>query len=327
MLNLFFKDELSRTIKLQEYINKATEDLAYKKGIDPEKLKVQSVDIVTDPTDPIKNKWRIHIIWGYNRAWHASSTSTWNTEHGTIKIHDAQAKDRPTPLGWVYVDPLKFSIPQYNFRMGMEKDTKNGSFGFEIGTDHMKWVFDNTKDYKITGDYSQPLHKYDEGGGLIGVNFDRIKEENDATPFAFEYSDGHNYVHLSAFYNITAFKTKDKKIQGSIGVESGLGAYVPKPHAKMLNHAGWHEGENGKFQLAGHGFHAGAKARLTFFDKVFIESSVRGIGIKSKATIYSPQPMTIEQDLMKSVQVYAGVGFVIKNFNKKTKKRFKSSTL
>ncbi len=300
---------------LKDYIEKATEELAYNRGVDVEQLRVQSVDIIEDPTDPIKNKWRIHIIWGYNRAWHANSTAVWKTSGGTFTIHDAQAKDRPTPLSWLYIDPTKFSIPQYNFRAGMEKDTKIGSMGFEIGTDHMKWVFDNSKNYKISGDYTRPL-ELNPNSGLTQVDFDRIKETGDASPLNFEYSDGHNYVHLSAFYNVTAFKTNDKKFQAMIGAETGLGAYVPKPHVRILNNHNWYEGENGKFQLAGYGFHIGAKARFTFFEKFFIESSLRGIGIKSKATIYSPQPIVIEQELMKSVQIYAGVGFIVKNFNK-----------
>jgi len=305
----FEKDELIKITKV------ATQRLAELKNFSPNEIQVKSLTMKQDLKN--KNKWLIYFTWGYNRSWHSPSDATFSSDKGTFTIHQAQAKDRPSPFDFdTYFNPAKITIPQYNLRIGIQKDHAHGDWGFEVGTDHMKWVFQNDLKYDITGDFEGPIYIQDSGQ-THEVDFERIKEDGNASSFKFEYSDGHNYVHLSSFYNLNIYQTPKKKFKAQLGVEGGVGAYVPKPHLHIRQESGWHEGENGRFQLAGYGFHVGTKARLTFFNKFFIESSLRAIGIKSKSQLYSPQELTIEQSLMKSRQFYTGVGIIIKNFNKK----------
>lgn len=48
-----------------------------------------------------------------------------------------KATDRQTPFGMIYFDPVLFTIPQYNARLGyFFKD----NWSISIGMDHMKYV-------------------------------------------------------------------------------------------------------------------------------------------------------------------------------------------
>jgi len=265
------------------------------------------------------SKFDIYILWGYNRSFHAPSTTQIETKNGTIQIVDAKAYDRPTELGLNYINPTKFTTPQYNFKIGFSKQTKSGERGVELGIDHMKWVFDEKRAYDINGDYREDLHAITENG-YEQLSFQELIEAENATPFQFEYSDGHNYVYVSQFFLFDILQLLQEKIKFSIGVEGGAGLYIPKPHLKKLlktENSFDYEGKNGHFQLSGHGFHAGLKTKIMFFNRLFIESSMRGININNHSNITSPEEITINQKSMKSVEFYTGIGLILKR--KKTK--------
>ncbi len=292
-------------------VHKMQRDFAVKNNLREDFLRVKSVNLV--PTTD-KKQWRIFVIWGYNRSWHAPSDATFSNLNGKFTIHKAKAKDRPTPFSWDgYFGIKNITIPQYNLRIGAEKKiSSKGTIGVEIGTDHMKWVFERFNNYEITGDYDSEIYKYQDGK-VLSVDFQEIKNSGDASFVAFEYTDGHNYVHLNTFYNFEVLNLFKNRLVMSVGVEGGVGAYVPKPHMRLLNpQTGQMEGLNGRFQLAGYGGHIGARTRLTFFDRVFIESSLRSIAIKNKSKIYSPEEFTIEHNHMGSTQFYAGLGVMVR---------------
>ncbi len=256
---------------------------------------------------------RWYLSWGYNRAWHQPSSMTWTTAHGQFTIEDAQAVDRPSPFDpAIYFSPGKISIPQYNVRLGWEKKTRHGYWGLELGQDHMKWVFQNTETYTITGDYNGELYALDGHNKTYATDFAKVKAQGDATPFRMEYSDGHNYPHLAAFYLYELYASPSRKLALLAGPDAGLGIYFPRPHATMLDSTGYYRGENGRFQLSGFGMHASLRARISLYDRVFIESCLRGVAIRNKSKLYSPMHFSVRnKGLMLSTQFLANVSVVL----------------
>ncbi len=259
---------------------------------------------------------RIYYSWGYNRAWHSPSTMTWMTESGDITIEKAEAVDRPSAFELsVYFNPGKISIPQYNARLGWEKKIDKGYWGIELGTDHMKWVFENEKKYNITGDYSGELYGLNAEGHSEKVDFDQVKATGDATPFRIEYTDGHNYAHASAFYLYRLYQSPSQKLEFLAGGDAGLGVYFPRPHAHLLDSTAYYRGDNGRFQVSGFGFHAGLRARISLYDRIFIESALREIAIKNKSKFYSPMEFTVKnKGLMLSTEFYANLSVILWKF-------------
>lgn len=265
-----------------------------------------------------EKKFYITIQWGYNRAKFAPANTIIENPHGVVKIWGAQGRDRPTEFTFEKYFGKNFTIPQYYYRLGINFKTKNGVWGIEAGMDHMKWVFDYNRNYKITGHYDRPLWAYTENG-LRQLDFEEIAESGNATPFSFEYTDGHNYVNAAVFYQWNIINKKNFQLQA--GPDVGFGLYVPKPHARILDSDGWHKGENGRFQISGFGGHVGGKSRFMFFNRVFIEGQFRVVGIRSKVNIYNAGgedfekgEFTITQPLNLGFEYYAGFGVVVAKF-------------
>jgi hypothetical protein len=141
-----------------------------------------------------QNGGMIYVMWGYNRGYHSAADTTFHTPNGTFTIHDAVGYDRPTKFGIAYLDPTQMSKPQYNIRIGYQFNEK---WAVEIGQDHMKWVFDPSRQYKITGDYDKPLWGH--------VPFEQVKESGNAGFVLFEHTDGYNYVHAGPVFTKNLF--------------------------------------------------------------------------------------------------------------------------
>jgi len=229
-------------------------------------------------------KGKIYFSWGYNRAWHTNSDATFSTSEGTFTIHDAHGDDRPTKFDpKIYFNPTKMSIPQYNLKLGYEFNDK---WGIEIGTDHMKWVFDNQRKYEITGDFDGQVvidnpnsqHGWD---AVHAVDFDEVKESGDVTWLGFEHTDGYNYAHVTGVYNQKLYQTKKKVFSLDARFGAGIGVMVPKTKVMMHRDEAWNwQGVDNKFHVAGGGAHADVRLKMTFFDRVFIQGVARGNAVK-----------------------------------------------
>lgn len=267
---------------------------------------------------------QIYFAWGYNRGWHTDSDVKFTTPDGTFTVHDTKSKDRPSPFSVEdYFKPSNLSIPQYNMELGLMFNEK---WGIEIKQDHMKMVFDNTRPYEITGDYSHkvvidnpnPTNEWDQ---QIPVDFSVVKANKDATWLRWEHTDGYNYVSVGAVYNQNLYKTKNEKfkIDGRFG--AGAGLMIPKTDVSIHQDKQWNYiGKNNEFHVAGGGVHGEAKLRLTFWNTVFLQAATRGTYIKVKDALVDGTSSRMEHiQMIGSVQVMGQIGYV-HTFKQKKKK-------
>jgi hypothetical protein len=267
---------------------------------------------------------QIYFAWGWNRDYHSNTDVKFTTPDGTFTIHDTHSTDRPSPFDpKIYFSPSTLSIPQYNMELGVMFNEK---WGMELKQDHMKLVFDNSRPYEITGDYSHQVvitneHPTSEWDQQIPVDFSVAKANKDATWLEFEHSDGYNYVSLGAVYNQNLYQTKKEnfKIDGRFG--AGAGLMVPKTKVMFHQDRQWNwEGLDNKFHIAGGGVHAEAKLRFTFWNSIFLQAATRGTYIKVKDALVDGSESRMEHvQPIASIQFMGQIGYVY-TFKPKKKK-------
>lgn len=271
---------------------------------------------------------RFYFMWGYNRSWHSLSDATFKTSEGTFTIHDAKGYDRPSPLKSfkdfiVYVNPSQLSIPQYNMKIGYMFNEK---WGIEVAQDHMKWVFDNTLNYRMTGEFSPDLFvknedRQNEWDVHKPITFDEAKATGNASWLNFEHTDGYNYVNVGAVYNQNLYKTKNNKFAVDLRGSAGAGVLIPKTQVYMHRDQQWnHVGMNNKFHVAGYGAHADVRLKLTFWDRVFVEAATKGSIVKIENALVDGTSNRLEQTPISSVQLIGSIGYQQPLYKKKKKK-------
>ena len=209
---------------------------------------------------PQGRKGDFYFYWGYNRGWFSNSDITLHGSNYDFELKNVVAKDRQSPLrADVYLNPVKFTIPQYNFRVGY---FINNKYNISIGADHMKYVMVQNQTVNISGAIAQTETIYDKT-----YNDEEIVLAKDF--LIFEHTDGLNYlnVELRRFDNL--FDFKKVKINFTEGI--GIGALYPRTNATLLNNE-----RNDQFHVAGFGISAVAGINLELFDRYFIQSEYKG---------------------------------------------------
>ncbi|MDH3785624.1 MAG: hypothetical protein OEV00_09905, partial [Acidobacteriota bacterium] len=211
------------------------------------------------------NKGRKYIFWGFNRGYNSDADLTVRSPDGTFTIHDARGEDRPSQDVSSYFS----TTAQYNVRFGWFVSDR---WAIEVGTDHMKWVFDNSRSYDITGSYGRQV--WIDG---TQVDFATAQAMQDARFLEVEHSDGYNYVHSSAqyFYPIVVKDDKRWSLVGSLG--GGAGLLYPKTRVQI-----WDQATNeprdvdNRFKVSGYGIDVEAKLRF-IYRSFFIEAASRHV--------------------------------------------------
>jgi len=205
-----------------------------------------------------------YISWGYNRSnYTKSDVRVWG-DGFDFTIHDAVGKDDPSKFSSdVYLNPLKFTIPQFDFRLGV---LVNDAFYLSFGWDHMKYVFQN-RPYAVSGSIDKSKSAR-FGGTYDGAVVD--------VPNAFYYhenTDGLNYIHLSVDKPMDVFQTKNNLVNFKLNFEVGTGPVCPWTDADMF---GTHY-RTPSIHFAGWGLNLGVKPRLFFFNEhLYAQFTLRG---------------------------------------------------
>ena len=213
--------------------------------------------------DPLSYKGRFWLIWGYNRSHYTESDIHLTGPGYDFTLHDVPAIDDPEEFAFdVYVNPLKLTVPQFNFRMGYQFHER---WALSLGWDHMKYVLDNGQMASISGTISEEV-----SGTYAGTyNNDPIKL--DTWLLMYEHTDGLNYLR----FNLDRFDPLWRHSSGKYGlyVQSGVGAgaMLPWTDTRLFNvrHRQW-------LHLAGWGVSANAGLRGVFFKRFFAQATVMG---------------------------------------------------
>ncbi|MEQ9187440.1 MAG: hypothetical protein RLP15_06865 [Cryomorphaceae bacterium] len=204
-------------------------------------------------------KWSFYGYWGYNRGWFSTSTIHFVGANYDFTLQDVVAKDRQTPFAVdVYLNPTKFTILQYNYRLGFFVDQH---WDVSLGVDHMKYVMYQGQSASIRGEI------IDSGTRFDGT-YDDETIELVSDFLMFEHTDGLNYV------NAELRRFDEWKDFGNISINltegAGFGVMIPRTNTTLLRKERYDE-----FHLAGFGCGAMVGINLTFWNRFFLQSELK----------------------------------------------------
>lgn len=205
-------------------------------------------------------KNRFYAAWGYNRSTFSRSDIHFTGNGYDFTIKDLKATDRPGNFDpAVYFSISKFSIPQFNFRVGyFLKD----NLSLSIGYDHMKYVVDNSQYAKIYGTID-PSASTKFAGNYNGeehlIHQDFVK---------FEHTDGLNYASIELEYYYNFWETNSNKFSLDFMLGAGAGLLIPKTNALFFNKQG-----TDAFHIAGGGLSTNIGMRFYFFKHFYLQTT------------------------------------------------------
>jgi hypothetical protein len=205
-------------------------------------------------------KGTFYFYWGWNRGAYSKSDIQFTGASYDFTLSDVKASDRQSAFDpKVYFGLTKFTIPQYNFRMGYYI---NEHYQVSLGADHMKYVMVtnqlSTIDGSIANSGTSYDGTYDQQSFVIKPNF-----------LLFEHTDGLNYLN-SEFRRSDVLINK-KYFQVSVNEGLGIGLLVPRTNTTLLNNPRYDE-----FHVSGVGFGGVAALHLTFFKYLIVQSELKG---------------------------------------------------
>jgi hypothetical protein len=215
------------------------------------------------------NKGKFFISWGGNRESYSKSDIHFEGDNYNFTIKDATANDKPKGWHIDYINPLRMTIPQTNFKLGYFISDK---YSISIGVDHMKYVMERDKTRTLSGYIDLPSSE--EGSQFNGIynNEDTFLSEDF---LSFEHTDGLNYIHteIARHHDISPlFKlVNTDKFQISVSEGIGVGVLFPKTNSTLLL-----KERNDEFHIAGYGVSARAGINFTFFKHFFIQLDLKG---------------------------------------------------
>jgi hypothetical protein len=210
------------------------------------------------------NKGKFFITWGGNRETYSKSDVTFRGKDYNFTLENIQAHDKPKGWHIDYINPVKMTIPQTNFRLGY---FVNDHYSITIGVDHMKYVMFQDRAVNITGNYP------DAGtyGEILPDNQVLLTEDF----LTYEHTDGLNYINteFSRHDDISSvFKIENTdKIQVNLTEGFGVGFLYPKTNTKLLG-----KERHDDFHISGYGTSLKAGLNITFFKHFYIQGELKG---------------------------------------------------
>ena len=210
------------------------------------------------------NKGKFFISWGGNRGSYTKSNVNFKGENYNFTIDNVVAHDKPKGWHVDYLNPVKMTIPQTNFRMGY---FINDHYSIAIGVDHMKYVMTQNQTASITGTIAANTAfdgEYNNTPVVLTADF-----------LMYEHTDGLNYVNteFSRHDDISSlFKIRNTdKIQINVTEGLGVGLLYPKTNATLLGKERYDD-----FHVSGYGTSLKAGLNITFFKHFYLQGELKG---------------------------------------------------
>jgi len=251
-------------------------------------------------SNPYSSKERIFIYWGYNRGQFSKTDIHFKGQEYNFTLKSVIAKDRPTPLSTLYINPTQITIPQYNFRIGYFINPK---YSISFGFDHMKYVMEQDQTVTINGKIGASDSEYDRT-----YNNEPIKLSGNF--LRFEHTNGLNYLNLELRRMDNILSRENLKIRHiDLNIFTGVGAGIlyPKTDVSLLSFE-----ENDQWHLAGYGLDVVGGLNLTFFKHFFIQAEVKGGYINMPDILTTNFPNDRASQHFFFLQENLNIGFVVK---------------
>lgn len=214
-----------------------------------------------------KGKW--FVFWGGNRDSYAKTDIHFTGNGYDFTVQDAVAHDKPQGWHIDYINPLKMTIPQTNFRLGYFISDK---YNISIGVDHMKYVVTQYQTFNVDGTINLPVSEV--GSQFNGVYNNKPTIMSDDF-LKLEHTDGLNYVHaeVSRFDDVSnIFKLPNTdKVQINLTEGLGLGFIYPRTDSSLLS-----KPRHDNYNVAGIGVSGKLGLNFTFFKHFFIQTEIKG---------------------------------------------------
>lgn len=213
--------------------------------------------------EPINQKGKFWILWGYNRSAYSNSDIHFKGSGYEFTLYDVEAADDPS--SWdagVYIHPKWFTIPQFNFRAGY---FFRPNYSLSFGWDHMKYKISNTQTVNIDGHIDEDLSV------IYGGNYDNTPIKLTSSFLRYEHTDGLNYVRLQLdrFDNLISIGDEALQLHWMNGI--GVAAVMPWTDATWLG-----ERHLNALHLGGFGINVSSGLRLQFLKHFFAQATVMG---------------------------------------------------
>ena len=216
------------------------------------------------------NKGKFFVSWGGNRESYTKSDVTFTGQDYNFTIANMAARDKPKGWHVDYINPMRMTIPQTNFRLGY---FVSDHYSVTVGVDHMKYVMTQNQIANVTGSINLPIG--DAGAIHNGIYNNTPVNFADETFLIYEHTDGLNYVNteisrhddISSLFRIT----NTDKIQVNLTEGVGVGVLYPKTNTTLLG-----KSRHDEFHVSGYGTSVKAGLNITFFKHFYIQGELKG---------------------------------------------------
>lgn len=229
-----------------------------------------------------KRQGRFFLFWGYNRATYSHSDMKFWGDGYSFRINYIAATDDATPFSSVYCNPVAFTVPQFNYRIGYFLDDKNY---VSIGSDHMKYAMAKQVTH-LTGTITKGINigTYNDKEVVVGENADI----NNPGPSVMDNLQGgfvSNFEHCDGLNDFAAefgrldqlWISNNHKHALAVTGSAGIGMVIPDTDADILGQPGKHSMEQNRkaYHLAGYSVSATLGFQFDFFNHAFILARVK----------------------------------------------------
>jgi hypothetical protein len=157
----------------------------------------------------------LYLYWGYNRAAYTKSKIHFVGNGYDFTLSGVKAKDRPANKLSQYIDPTKFTVPQFNLRIGYNFANY---WNISLGYDHLKYVMVHGPEYLLNGKISNGIDANWSG------SFQDNVVTTDENSFHYENTNGQNYIRaeLTRVKNIVRNNIDNFTLSSLLGISSGV---------------------------------------------------------------------------------------------------------
>ncbi len=173
------------------------------------------------------------LTWGYNRSHYDKTDIRFFGDDFDFTLKDVRAHDLPLPFeAKTYLNPLKFTIPQFDFRVGYFIRENLSVSG---GWDHMKYRVTQYQRVKIEGTVSETFSE-EHAGTYAEQNFDL-----DPSFIQLEHTNGLNYLRfgIEHYTHIWSDVRQNFHAELSLGLGAGLAMPWSDAHIDGVRYENW----------------------------------------------------------------------------------------